>query len=214
MTEIALERTGESLCSVIDLWEIVSNILGITTKQAADFVEQKFEAFDLLLWVGDQRTGLWKPCEGNTPSGGRMDLSLLMDAWNSGESGNWLPASFQRWKFLKLSPPGFRAIEKAAEEIKNLGTVKEDDFSPVQISEEVDVKKDIDPSDLPEELQSANIAFRAITNGYGDPLKPPRARLEDYLRENYSAFNATTIDRIATVANPDKTTGRKKRTSE
>jgi hypothetical protein len=214
MTEFAFERTGESLCSVVDLWKIVSDTLGITTKQAADFVEQKFKAFDLLLFVDDKYTGLWKPCEGNGAIGGRKDLSYLMDAWNSGESGNWSPASFQQWKFLKLTPRGFQAIENAAREIKTPGTVKEDDFSSVQIPEEVEVKKEIDPSDLPEELQAANIAFRAITNGYGDPLKLPRARLEDFLRESYPAFSATTIDRIATVANPDKTTGRKKRAAE
>jgi hypothetical protein len=70
-------------------------------------------------------------------------------------------------------------------------------------------ESEIDPSDYPDELSAANIAFRAITNGYGNQSKPPRARLEDFLRERYPAFGPTRIDRIATVANPDKTTGRK-----
>ena len=71
------------------------------------------------------------------------------------------------------------------------------------------VTLEIDPADLPDELSAANIAFRAITNGYGNQSKPPRARLEDFLREMYPALKATAIDRIATIANPDKTTGRK-----
>jgi hypothetical protein len=209
MTEYPLERTGESLCSVVDLWEIVSDTLGITTKQAADFVEQKFKAFDLCLWIDDEYTGLWKPCEGNNVMGGRRDMSNLRDAWTSGESNKWSPASFQQWKFLKLTPNGFRAIEEAAREIKNAGAVKDDDVLSAQRHGEANLKEDIDPSDQPEELQAANIAFRAITNGYGNQSKPPRARLEDFLRERYPAFGPTRIDRIATVANPDKTTGRK-----
>ena len=70
-------------------------------------------------------------------------------------------------------------------------------------------ESEIDPSDLPDELSAANIAFRAITKGYGKQSKTQRAKLEDFLRETYPAFGPTRIDRIATVANPDKTTGRK-----
>ena len=38
-----------------------------------------------------------------------------------------------------------------------------------------------------------------------------RNRLIDFLRKNYPDFNSEQVQRIATVANPDKTTGRKKR---
>ena len=214
MTEFLVERTGDSLCSVVDLWEIISNTLNITTKQAAEFVEQKFKAFELVLWVDNKYTGLWKPCEGNNAFGSRKDLSHLMDAWNSGESGNWSPASFQQWKFLKLTHKGFRVIENAAREIKNLETVKEDDLSSVQILEVVDVNKDIDPSDLPGELQAANIAFRAVMNGYGDPSATFRNTLVDYLKNNFVDLNNKTVQRIATVANPDKAPGRKKHNKE
>jgi hypothetical protein len=69
---------------------------------------------------------------------------------------------------------------------------------------------EVDPSDLPPELDAANMAFRAVTNGYGDPTVTPRNRLVDYLEKNYPDFKAEQVQRIATVANPDKTTGRKK----
>ena len=69
----------------------------------------------------------------------------------------------------------------------------------------------IDPSDFPLELDAANTAFRAITNGYGLQIGTARNRLIDFLRKNYPDFNSEQVQRIATVANPDKTTGRKKR---
>jgi len=68
----------------------------------------------------------------------------------------------------------------------------------------------IDPSDLPPELDAANTAFRAITKGYGDQAATPRNRIVDFLRKNYPDLNSEQVQRIATVANPDKTTGRKK----
>ena len=68
----------------------------------------------------------------------------------------------------------------------------------------------IDPSDLPPELHAANIAFRAITRGYGDQAATRRNRLVDFIGKHYPDFNSEQVQRIATVANPDKTTGRKK----
>lgn len=69
---------------------------------------------------------------------------------------------------------------------------------------------DIDPTELPPELDAANMAFRAITMGYGDQSATPRNRLIDYLENNFPHFKPEQVQRIATVANPDKTTGRKK----
>lgn len=70
---------------------------------------------------------------------------------------------------------------------------------------------DLDPSDYPEELDAANMAFRAIKNGQGKPTDTPRKRITAYLKENYPHFKTEAIQRIATVANPDKSTGRKNR---
>ncbi len=80
MTEHPLERTGDSLCSLVDLWEIVSETLGITTKQAAEFVEQKVESFGSVLWVDDTRTGLWKPASQSNSEGDYKDRRYLLDA--------------------------------------------------------------------------------------------------------------------------------------
>lgn len=69
---------------------------------------------------------------------------------------------------------------------------------------------DIDPSDMPEELQAANIAYRAVLNGYGQPGETFRNRLVAYLGERFR-FSDEAVKRIATVANADKTVGRKRR---
>jgi hypothetical protein len=73
---------------------------------------------------------------------------------------------------------------------------------------------EIDPADLPAELDAANVAFRAVTNGHGDPAATPRNRLIDYLEKNFPDFKPEQVQRIATVANPDKSTGRKKSAKE
>lgn len=69
---------------------------------------------------------------------------------------------------------------------------------------------DIDPTDLPVDLDAANMAYRAVSNGYGDTAETDRKRIVNYLREKYPDFAKDRINRIATVANPDKSTGRKK----
>lgn len=69
---------------------------------------------------------------------------------------------------------------------------------------------DIDPADFPEELQVANIAFRAVSNGFGDSATTFKNRLIEYLEKNYPTLNSEAVARIATVANPDKVRGRKK----
>jgi len=72
----------------------------------------------------------------------------------------------------------------------------------------------LDPADLPEELHVANIAFRAVTNGYGDKTATFKNRLIDYLEVNFIGLNNEAVQRIATVANPDKGRGRKKSITE
>lgn len=79
---------------------------------------------------------------------------------------------------------------------------------------EVDSDRVIDPSDLPDELHAANIAFRAVSNGHGDPSATFKNRLIAYLRENFEDLSAEAVARIATVANPDKSPGRKTRSPE
>ena len=68
---------------------------------------------------------------------------------------------------------------------------------------------ELDPPELPEELDAANLAFRAVTNKYGDQSATFRNRLVDYLKNTFPKFKNDTVERIATVANPDKSPGRK-----
>jgi hypothetical protein len=71
------------------------------------------------------------------------------------------------------------------------------------------VEAEIDPSAYPPELDIANIAFRAVTNGYGDKAATFRNRLVQYLKENHLGLKNEAVERIATIANPDKDPGRK-----
>jgi hypothetical protein len=80
--------------------------------------------------------------------------------------------------------------------------------------DEAAIDADIDPADLPDELHAANIAFRAVTNGHGDKSATFKNRLIDYLEKNFPGLNNEAVQRIATVANPDKAPGRKKRNVE
>lgn len=69
---------------------------------------------------------------------------------------------------------------------------------------------DVDPADWPEELFAAVTAFRAVSNGYGDPSDTVKNRLTAYLKECYSHLSQEAVNRISTVANPDKSRGRPK----
>ena len=72
------------------------------------------------------------------------------------------------------------------------------------------MKENTEPEELPEELDAANIAFRAVRNGYGEKSATFRNRLIDFLKKNYVNFKNDTVYRVASVANPDKGRGRKK----
>lgn len=72
------------------------------------------------------------------------------------------------------------------------------------------VIQDIDPSDLPDELDYANQAFRAVINGYGDAGATFKNNVADYLAKTYPSLKPEAVQRIATVANPDRSPGRKK----
>lgn len=86
-------------------------------------------------------------------------------------------------------------------------------FRPDQPSDQSEISNDstIDPSDLPAELDAANMALRAVTNGYGDQSKKPRIRLVNYLKNHHPELGHEAVERIATVANPVKTPGGMKR---
>ena len=68
---------------------------------------------------------------------------------------------------------------------------------------------DLDPSDLPLELDIANIVYRAVTNGQGKGNTFKNKVLE-YLDEHYPQLNAEARKRISIIVNTDKTVGRPK----
>ena len=68
-----------------------------------------------------------------------------------------------------------------------------------------------DPSDQPKELDIANIAFRAVSNGYGNQEDTFKNRLIAYLESTYPKLLNSEIQRIATIANPDKERGAPKK---
>lgn len=72
----------------------------------------------------------------------------------------------------------------------------------------------VEPEDLPDELSIASIAFRAVSNGYGDTLDTFRNRLGAYLDERHPGLVTEAKKRIVTVANQDKTPGRKGRATK
>lgn len=107
-----------------------------------------------------------------------------------------------RW----LSAIKFKSVYKFQLEQTNM-TNK---FGPEQDNISLTViEHELDPEDLPEELDAANVAFRAVFNGYGDQKATPRNRLIDFLKMSYPHLNTEARQRIATVANPDKARGRK-----
>jgi hypothetical protein len=68
---------------------------------------------------------------------------------------------------------------------------------------------DLDPVDLPEELDLANIVYRAVTKGYGKSNTFKKKVLE-YFDEHYPQLNAEARKRISILVNADKTAGRPK----
>ena len=70
---------------------------------------------------------------------------------------------------------------------------------------------DIDPDELPEELAAANIMLRAYKNHTPASSLTPKQWIIDRLERDYPHFSQEQRKRIATVANPDKSSGRRKR---
>lgn len=106
----------------------------------------------------------------------------------------------------------FNSVMKENVETQKMQKIIENHEHDILLKETVE-SNDIDPLDLPKELDAANVAYRAVLNGYGNKSATFRNRLIDYLEKNCSELNNEAVQRIATVANPDKGRGRKKRNS-
>ena len=130
--------------------------------------------------------------------------------YGSGELSEWfssLLSSFDFQKFARAEVASWIDAVKMTS-VYDFGQLRTPAGAPVRETVEVD------PSDLPHELQVANLAFRAVTNGYGGSDGTFKNRLIEYLETNYADLGGEAVKRIATVANPDKEPGRKRRGQE
>lgn len=67
----------------------------------------------------------------------------------------------------------------------------------------------LDPDELPDELDAANIVFRAYQKRISKSPHTAKQWIANYLEKHFAHFNPEQRKRIAIVANPDKSTGRK-----
>ena len=137
----------------------------------------------------------------------RFDDGVPLGRWlDCEDQSNFVNQKFNRYSIVDwLADVGFKSVYQFDLRQPIAGGV----MVEIMVSKET-MKTDIDPADLPEELHAANIAFRAVTNGHGDPSATFRNRLIGYLETNFLGLSNDAVRRIATVANPDKTTGRQK----
>jgi hypothetical protein len=127
------------------------------------------------------------------------------------EKGDWEPGKFGFHFDCRFDKQEF-ARPAIAQWLSETGMASEYQFDRASKSQQE--PETFDPSDLPDELHAANIAFRAVSNGHGDQSATFKNRLTVYLQENFKDLGAEAIARIATVANPDKSRGRKNRSAE
>lgn len=221
--EPSLARHGKSLTAIVDLWPLVADALGVTLSQAATFVEDHFFDLGLVLYNKNEYTGLWHPVTGKDDQDFKRVDTYFMNVWISGEDHKWAPEEIAKWHFLRITHSGKQAILSRANRIAN-GAEDSDDFAiasglggdqmQIKTTNDPSNEDEIDPSDYPIELSAANIAFRAVRNGYGDLTATFKRRLIHFLESSYPDLRAEAVQRIATVANPDKAPGRKKRKAE
>ena len=140
-----------------------------------------------------------------------LALMKLAKYWNPDEEDT----EFEEWlvndKLTKFSVQKFSRHEVSAW-LQAIGEKSAYQFNSEHTllhAAEAQPDMELDPSDYPEELDAANMAFRAIKNGEGNPKDTFRKRIVTYLEKNYPNFKPDAVQRIATVANPDKSTGRK-----
>ena len=117
----------------------------------------------------------------------------------------WVKAQIRPWVQRETShEPPLALLHVAAAFF--LGADDVAPFTPTVLPE--------DDTDLPDELDIANIAYRMVKNGYGgEAMKSMtfKNRLIACLTERWENLDQSVIDRIATVANPDKNRGRPKK---
>lgn len=122
---------------------------------------------------------------------------FLRTKFSRGEIFNWLQNNGYNSKY---------SFGSSSEEIRSIAK----GFGGSEETNDL-VDEEFDPSDNPTELDIANLAFHIVRKGYGDTTATFRNRLIEFLKEEYPGLKREAVDRIATVANPDKAPGRKPR---
>lgn len=145
-----------------------------------------------------------------------LALEKLCNSWNPDEED----IEFEEWlvndKLTEFSVQKFSRHEVSAW-LQAIGEKSAYQFNTEHaLLQEAEAKSEIelDPSDLPEELDAANMAFRAVSNTKDKPTETFRKRIIAYLKENYPNLTDEAIKRISTLANSDKSPGRKKFSKE
>jgi len=148
----------------------------------------------------------------------RVWKAMSRRAASRSNTGDDLPPSAQSWglladDLLKLDGDGFTAA--LIKELQSLAVSAKPSLLVPERSRpctEAAARdfQEVDPSELPDELDIANQAHRAVTNGYGDPNATFRTRLVAWIVKHRPDVKPEARERIATVANADKATGRRR----
>lgn len=147
-----------------------------------------------------------------------VDLSLAYEGWRDEgleeQFVGWLQHERSAFEFQKFSRSEVVKWIEANDLFSEYEFDSRNADSEALGNPEPTLQTEIDPGDLPFELDVGRIAFRTVTNGYGSKTATFRNRLIEYLKVHYPKLKYEAVKRIATVANPDKTTGRKKSDKE
>jgi hypothetical protein len=204
--EIELFPMAQDLVDIVSLSKIFAAHDGVTLEEACELVTSAIVHGDEIIEVyRTDKPGIPK-CIGEVND--KDNDSYVLGAL-------WMPFRSQWWK----NPASLTVIQAGWDGTPDSVAIRKTDaarlINPTLFDHVVhefpdDVCRELDPQDRPEELDSANMAFQAVTNGFGDPSETFRIRLVDYLKKTFPKFTNDAVQRIATVANPSKSPGRKK----
>jgi hypothetical protein len=106
---------GSSLINVVDVWQPVAEVLGLTLKESAEFVEKVVYSSNLLLYTSEDFSGLWKAIGRQDPSERDKGRDWLTDLWQDAEMRRWDRSELNELgSHLRISPESRAAILAAA----------------------------------------------------------------------------------------------------
>lgn len=202
---------GDSVCRNLWYFESEGLILYVKTESGFRPAVKGDAAFDFVqrLLLDEMTVGLEidkPPSWANELFVNALNLKAHSTIWNDNtNTKHELYASMKRAKS--------EAVWRETKWLMELNSENDYAFQMTHFFAKTELQNDIDPSDMPDELHTANIAFRAVKNGFGNASATFRNRLIQYLEITFKDLNSEAVQRIATVANPDKSTGRKRQSN-